>query len=212
MLGDGSCNDPSCMSRTIDSLASTGNQSAATDAGMLKASGLSKLLANQAAALPLDKMMKHIENGGTADGLINSALNGQGGAFGQQIAALAKQAQLDGAALSGVAGGPSLAATPLGGAGGMAGGAHHGGGADENPFKLMGQADGNLAGNHDVNFNKPPELNGAEIGQDGDIYHASYSGSIFEIVSHKIRKTSDRVDNLGYALPMNRALAGQGKR
>lgn len=42
---------------------------------------------------------------------------------------------------------------------------------------------------------------------DTDIWHSKHKGSIFDIVSHKLNKTGDRLEKLDYALPMNRALA-----
>jgi hypothetical protein len=213
MLGDGSCdptNNPLCFNcksgatcaHALSNAVGTNSQ-AATDGGLLTSSGLAQALAPQVAGLPLDQMQKHIENGGTADQLIQSALRGGGGDFGNAVAALAKQAQQDAPNL-GVSG--TLASTPMGG-GSMPGGQARGEEGD-NAFKLMGQNDGSLGGQNSADFTKGPALNGAEIGSDGDIWHSHFSGSIFEIVSHKISKTRDRVDDVDYALPMNRALAG----
>ena len=43
---------------------------------------------------------------------------------------------------------------------------------------------------------------------EGDIWHTGYPGTIFEIVTQKIDANRDRVDNLDWSTPLNRALAG----
>ncbi len=41
-----------------------------------------------------------------------------------------------------------------------------------------------------------------------DVFHAAWPGTIFHIVSRKIERNKQRVDNLEWATPMNRALVG----
>jgi hypothetical protein len=186
-----------------------GTGSAATDAGLLK-KGLTKELLKSAAALPMDDIMKGIENGGSADQAIRAALGGNAGSMGSFGAALgnvAKTAQND-PSLSGGESSTSASTASLGGGGALGGQQQKASGGDD-PFKLFGQGEANLGAAGGVAFEKQPEPAGVEIGQDGDIFHSSFSGSIFEIVSHKLNRTRDRVDNVGYSLPMNRALAGQ---
>jgi hypothetical protein len=191
--------DTDCMNAALNAAGASSNSAAATDAGILKTSGLAKALAAQAASLPIDQMVKHLQNGGSADALIQTALRGQGGQVGADVANIAKLAQQEAPNL-----GISTLSTTMT-AGGAPAGAREG---QENPFKLGGQGEGALGGARDLSYEKGPALNGAEVGSDGDIYHSTFQGSIFEIVSHTIKKTADRVDQVGYASPMNRSLAG----
>jgi hypothetical protein len=204
-LLSGNCNSAqTCLSSLAAANAATGGATtaAATDGGLLQSSGLAQALAPQVAQLPLDQMIRHINNGGDAGALIQSAMGGGGGSFGSGLAALAKAAQLD--AASGLAG-TAFASTPVSGGGmlGQSGGPGNEGGA----FKLLGSEETNLGAPGATGFDKPA-LNGG-TGTDGDIYHSNFTGSIFDIVSNKISKTRDRVDDVGFAIPLNRKLAGQ---
>jgi hypothetical protein len=47
-----------------------------------------------------------------------------------------------------------------------------------------------------------------EPGREGDIWHEGYGGSIFQLVSQKLVTNRDRIDQLEWDTPLNRALAG----
>jgi hypothetical protein len=58
----------------------------------------------------------------------------------------------------------------------------------------------------DLAFDKTKKL--PEPAREGDIWHEGYGGTIFQIVSQKLVKNTDRIEQLEWDTPLNRALAG----
>jgi hypothetical protein len=98
--------------------------------------------------------------------------------------------------------GLSAASTYAGGAGGGkgAGGAKPGLGLGFN----FGGATAAAVG--DQKFEKTAKA--IEPAREGDIWHEGYGGSIFQLVSQKLVTNRDRIDQLEWDTPLNRALAG----
>jgi hypothetical protein len=77
-----------------------------------------------------------------------------------------------------------------------------------NPFAMFGSKAPGLTGTaSNENFQKQKKSAIAEPASD-DVFHIGYTGTIFQIVSQKIVKTKDRVDELEWSSPLNRALMG----
>jgi hypothetical protein len=91
------------------------------------------------------------------------------------------------------------------------------GGAASSPTR--GGAAGGVVSTMDFNFGggapkaaaAPSELSfdkHRELEADGDVWHTAFPGTIFQIVTHRLNKSRDRVANLEWASPLNRALVG----
>jgi hypothetical protein len=52
---------------------------------------------------------------------------------------------------------------------------------------------------------------GPKFDENGDIWHEGYKGTIFQIVSQKLDKTHERIQQLEWQTPLNRALMGLPK-
>jgi hypothetical protein len=164
-----------------------GQASAATDGGLLSSSGLDKSAAQQLAKSDLSGLSSTPD----ASSLISSALGSTAGDVGTKIAEVAKAAQQDGQKLA------------------KASGSYSGGGsavaeAPQAPGFGNFNFDSGPAGEkkEEVKFDRAP------ASASGDIWHADFKGSIFQIVSSKIVETKPRVDNLDWTTPLNRALMG----
>lgn len=57
-----------------------------------------------------------------------------------------------------------------------------------------------------MEFAKPAEKLATPL--EGDIWHETYQGSIFEIVSYRLDKSRTRVVEMEWQTPLNRALTG----
>jgi hypothetical protein len=92
---------------------------------------------------------------------------------------------------------------------GGGGGAGKGGGAaGANPFGafgMKGPAGANAPSG--VTFDKA-KRDLAASDAEGDVFHENFHGTIFQIVSGKLDKTRDRIDQLEWETPLNRALLG----
>jgi len=101
----------------------------------------------------------------------------------------------------------ALAGTAYQKAGG-AGGGKAGDSAKPFTFGFMGGGSG-ATGPSEVNFTGTSD-GAAKVAQpveveSDDIYHAEFKGSIFQIVSKKLGRTGDRVEQYEWELPLNRA-------
>lgn len=79
--------------------------------------------------------------------------------------------------------------------------------AAPNPFGFLGQQGGALSGGPSETAFEKMKKN-PELLSGGDIWHEGYGGSIFQLVSEKLGKTRDRIDELEWETPLNRALLG----
>lgn len=83
--------------------------------------------------------------------------------------------------------------------------------AGEDPYAFMrkGSAGGAAGGTaaKEVGFEKSAKKD-QTLPADGDIWHGSWGGSIFQIVTIRLNGTRDRIDNLEWSTPLNRALNG----
>jgi hypothetical protein len=174
------------------------------DASLLASSGLAQAVAQKAAALPIDQMVDSLQHGGDAGAMLQSAMGGAGGAFGSNVAQLAKATQADASKLhiGETLGGPSTVMA----AGGAAKPAQA---QSQNPFSLG--ADTNVAAGGNHTYGKSTQGDAGPPCDQSDIWHSKCQGnpSIFQIVSDKISRTRDRVDQTGWTSPVNRALSGQ---
>jgi hypothetical protein len=159
--------------------------SAATDGGLLSSSGIGQLAAQQ-----IGSNIPTISGSPDAGSMIKAAMNGASGDIETKIADVAKAAQQEGQKLS----------KDVGSYGGGAGTAQ----APKTPafggFNFDSPATGEKKA--EVQFDRTP------ASASGDIWHADYKGSIFQIVSSKIVESKPRVDNLDWTTPLNRALMG----
>ena len=132
-----------------------------------------------------------------------SALTADIGAKNARVADLIEEANKSAKEFGAIA----AASTPTaaGGRGGGGGGGGGGsGGAAPNFAGLFGaKTPGGPGG--EMAFDKKKA---APVLSDGDVFHASFKGSIFQIVSKKLEVTRERVDQLEWISPLNRALAG----
>jgi hypothetical protein len=55
---------------------------------------------------------------------------------------------------------------------------------------------------------KPSNAGGPQLGTDGDVFHSQFGGSIFDIVSIRIKETKDAYAELEPAGRMNRVFNG----
>lgn len=81
--------------------------------------------------------------------------------------------------------------------------------AKPNPFGMLGMKGPGFGGDapKETTFDKAKrEL--ASSDANGDIWHEGFGGSIFQIVSQKLDKTRERVEQLEWDTPLNRALLG----
>jgi hypothetical protein len=76
-------------------------------------------------------------------------------------------------------------------------------------FKTLGTIGGSKAEEVSFNKTKPAERN---LAGDGDIWHSSWNGSIFQIISIKLGHNHERIDSLEWSTPLNRALTGLPKQ
>ena len=97
--------------------------------------------------------------------------------------------------------------TPLSGAyGGGRGASLSSAAKPASPFGFGMKGPGLTGGPAEATFEKMKKA--PELQEGGDIFHEGYAGSIFDIVSVKLTKTHDRIDELEWDTPLNRALAG----
>lgn len=94
-------------------------------------------------------------------------------------------------------------------AGGGGGGRKSGGPSSPTTLTYGGHHDSSSAAGKELVFEKsvPATRNLASLSGD-DIWHSEWKGSIFEIVSHKLDNTRDRVEKMDWITPLNRALMG----
>jgi hypothetical protein len=175
-----------CAQKSLSScsFAQQGQMAAATDGGLLDSSGLGLAAAQQMANSGLAGPSPSSPDAGA---MLGSAL-GDLGDVGAKLVDVAKAAQLHGDELrhsSAYSGGGEAAAAAPGALGGFS-------------FDAPG-----AAAKGDMKFDRVPATTG-----DGDIWHAGYKGSIFQIVSTKIVQSKARIDSLDWSTPLNRALVG----
>jgi hypothetical protein len=155
--------------------------SAASDGGLLKESGLDKLVAR-----PAGELAHSLANGVTPAQALQNALSGQGGGeLGHGMASVAQAAQDDAASL----GGKLQMGSPSGGMYTASGGAGGGrAGSDSNPF-------GNLFGGAGAGGGGARATASQVFGKSHvmDIYHTGTSQNLFEIVSGKMSSVAGRV-------------------
>jgi hypothetical protein len=90
-----------------------------------------------------------------------------------------------------------------GGGGGGSGNAKSGG---DSPFGFKGPGG---AGGGDLGFDKKKKEVLKEAESD-DIFHEHFGGTIFQIITLRLGKTTDRVEKMEWQTPLNRALTGIG--
>lgn len=78
------------------------------------------------------------------------------------------------------------------------------------PFLLGMKAPGALGSSGEASFEKMKKA--PELQEDGDVFHESYGGTIFQIVSGKLAQTRDRIEELEWDTDLNRALVGLPSR
>jgi hypothetical protein len=90
------------------------------------------------------------------------------------------------------------------------GGGAKGAGSSSEGLGLFGGMFGNKSG---LSGGAPKELGFTKttptyVSQEGDIWHSGWNGSIFQIVTGKLNKSRDRIEQLEWQTPLNRALSG----
>jgi hypothetical protein len=140
--------------------------------------------------------------GGASPSQILGKMDGMPGDFAEHVKDYEKMAQ---------AGELSMTSTNLATASAIMKGAGGGGGqtsAQKTSLfgSLFGSKGGLSAGPTDTAFEKKKQV--LEEAREGDIFHEEWQGSIFQIVSNKLVKTRDRVENSEWVTPLNRALNG----
>jgi hypothetical protein len=85
-----------------------------------------------------------------------------------------------------------------------------GAGAGNNPFAMFGGMRAPVGGPGDAPKETSFEKAKRELSNDsdGDIWHEGFGGTIFQIVSQKLDRARERVDQLEWESPLNRALTG----
>lgn len=192
------------------------NQLAATDAQNLDGSGLAQIVAPDAAKINPSDLLQKLT--GSDPG---SAFTSAFGSKMQPLADLAQAAAENAADLQaalaqyrGKKDDPSLLASARGGGGGGGGGGARPKAAG-NGFNFdfgggTGAAGGAPAG--ELGFASSKSKLGLSGLGNGDIWHQDFHGSIFEIVTSRLNSSRDRIDDLDWVTPLNRALAGSPKK
>jgi hypothetical protein len=195
LLGNGQTglsNQIACAASGSTTCDYMGSSSAASNGGLLASNGLGQAIANSLTPAQIAAVGNAIDSGADAGSLMSGALGTGLGDLGTKIVDIAKASQSD--AANGKV--PAVAAY-----------SQSTGGAKKTT----------AAATSGFNFDLPATTAGAEqaftrapasVGGDGDIWHADYKGSIFQIVSTKINATKDRVAPLDWTTPLNRALMG----
>jgi hypothetical protein len=128
-----------------------------------------------------------------------AALGGNQAGLGAALANVEKAVESGKLPLLGANSGGSMIA----GRGGRGGGTAKSG----NPFGMFGMRGPDMGGAPtQTTFEKTKRALANEV--EGDIWHEGFGGTIFQIVSGKLDKTRDRIDQLEWETPLNRALVG----
>jgi hypothetical protein len=155
----------------------------------------------EAAGISMGQFARRMANGESLGDITSSLPNlNQGGVSSQGLANLERDI-LSGKAELGLANGKSM---------------YVGGGGSSKP---QGTANRPMATDFTFGMRAPAGTTSSEAvfekmkrdvapEADGDIWHEGYGGSIFQIVSVKLSKARDRVDQLEWETPLNRALTG----
>ena len=81
---------------------------------------------------------------------------------------------------------------------------------DADPFGSFNTAPNPTAGTGELSFSKQKALVASSDGD--DIYHAGWPGTLFDITTTRLRKALDRVEQLEWDTPLNRALNGLARK
>jgi len=176
-------------------LVCAGQQGAATDAGLLTQSGLDKTVA------PLATQIASQPNAMTDPAAAISAAMGDkaSGDVGTALANIANTAMKEADKLAGIA---NLGSYASGGSSGAAP-------SLAKMSSLLSNMGGAVTPSGETTFNKTAP---ALLPANGDIWHADWKGSIFQLISTKIGQNTQRVETLDWDLPLNRALMGLPQR
>jgi hypothetical protein len=193
IIGSGSnlASQLSCAQGGLTScgFANQGIMSAATDGGLLSSSGLDQVAAQQLAQSNLSGVSPTSPN---TSGMLASALGNTSTDVAQKLLAVEKAAENN--------------AKHLEGSTAFAKGAAVGESEVHSVGAFNFEAATTVANKKELEFKRAPATTG-----DGDIWHAGYSGSIFQIVSSKIVESKERVQPMDWTSPLNRALMGLPK-